>query len=56
MPFKSEAQMKWMFANKPKMAEEWASDTPSNTKLPRRVAKKNKKNKKTKQLKVGHHQ
>ena len=27
MPFKSKAQMKWMFANKPQMAKEWASET-----------------------------
>lgn len=27
MPFKSQAQMKWMYANKPKMAKEWAKET-----------------------------
>ena len=36
MPFKSKAQAKWMFANKPKMAKEWASKTPSFKKLPNR--------------------
>tara|TARA_B100000780_G_C20931125_1_gene371170 strand:+ start:172 stop:303 length:132 start_codon:yes stop_codon:yes gene_type:complete len=25
MPFKSEAQRKWMYANKPKIAKEWDS-------------------------------
>ena len=27
MPFKSKAQARWMFANKPKMAKEWADKT-----------------------------
>ena len=40
MPFKSEAQKKWMFANKPKMAKEWANVTPKGKKLPKRVTKK----------------
>ena len=34
MPFTSKAQDKWMFANKPKMAKEWASKTPSIKSLP----------------------
>lgn len=42
MPFKSEAQMKYMFANHPKMAKEWASKTKNIKKLP----KKSKKGKK----------
>ena len=33
-PFKSKAQAKWMFANKPKMAKEWASKTKSIKSLP----------------------
>lgn len=41
MPFKSKAQAKWMFANKPKMAKEWASETPSIKSLPKK--KKSKK-------------
>lgn len=35
MPFTSKAQAKWMFANKPKMAKEWASKTPSIKSLPK---------------------
>lgn len=34
MPFKSKAQARWMFVNKPKMAKEWASKTPSMKSLP----------------------
>ena len=39
MPFKSKSQEKWMFANKPKMAKEWASKTPSIKSLPNKVSK-----------------
>ena len=28
MPFKSKAQRKWMYANKPKMASKWQKETP----------------------------
>jgi hypothetical protein len=34
MPFKSKAQAKYMFANKPKIAKEFASKTPSIKALP----------------------
>lgn len=34
MPFSSKKQAKWMFANKPAMATEWASKTPSIKSLP----------------------
>ena len=34
MPFKSKSQQKWMFANKPQMAKEWASKTPNINALP----------------------
>lgn len=37
MPFKSQAQKKWMYANKPGMAKEWASKTPDMKELPKRV-------------------
>lgn len=37
MPFKSQFQSRWMFANKPKMAKEWASATPSIKALPQKV-------------------
>lgn len=38
MPFKSEAQRKWMWANDPKMAQRWADHTPKGTKLPEYVS------------------
>jgi hypothetical protein len=40
MPFKSQAQRKWMFANKPEMAEKWAKETPTGKKLPKKVKAK----------------
>lgn len=40
MPFKSQAQRKWMHANDPKMAEKWEEHTPKSKKLPVRVTKK----------------
>lgn len=39
MPFKSEAQRKWMHANKPEMAKEFEAATPKGKKLPKRVSK-----------------
>lgn len=39
MPFKSKAQMRWMFANHPEMAKRWADHTPSTKKLPNKVEK-----------------
>ena len=41
MPFKSESQRKWMYANKPKMAKRWQTETPkkklpTKTKTPKR--------------------
>lgn len=39
MPFKSQAQRKWMHANDPKMAEKWEKETPKG-KLPKKVKKK----------------
>jgi len=41
MPFQSKKQMRWMFANKPEMAREWAGHTPDAKKLPEQVAKIN---------------
>lgn len=38
MPFKSEAQRRWMYANKPKMAKKWEKHTPKNKKLPKKVS------------------
>lgn len=40
MPFKSRAQQKWMYKNKPAMAKEWQAATPKGKKLPARVKKK----------------
>jgi len=40
MPFKSQAQRKWMFANEPVMAKRWAAVTPKNKKLPNKVKSK----------------
>ncbi|MGC2661752.1 MAG: hypothetical protein WA324_27660 [Bryobacteraceae bacterium] len=48
MPLKSKAQQKWMFANKPEMAKEWAAETPDIKKLPNKVKKKKSKSKKGK--------
>ena len=40
MPFKSLAQQKWMYANKPELAKQFESETPSGVKLPNRVGAK----------------
>ena len=40
MPFKSQAQRKWMYANDPKMASEWEEKTPKGKRLPNKVKKK----------------
>lgn len=45
MPFKSKAQLRWMFATHPQMAKQWAADTPKGTKLPNRVKKTKKRGK-----------
>jgi len=37
MPFKSESQRKWMWANKPEMAKHWQSVTPKGKHLPEHV-------------------
>ena len=39
MPFKSQAQRRWMYANKPEMAKEWEDETPSG-RLPSRIHSK----------------
>ena len=44
MPFKSEAQKNWMFANKPKIAKEWEKHTSKKKKFPQK-SKFNKKSK-----------
>lgn len=42
MPFKSEAQRRYMYSQKPKMAKRWEKETPRNAELPERVRKKKK--------------
>lgn len=39
MPFRSKAQARWMFANKPKMAKHWAKETKSIKALPKKRKK-----------------
>jgi hypothetical protein len=39
MPFTSEAQRKWMWVNKPKMAKKWEKHTPKDAVLPEHVKK-----------------
>ena len=38
MPFKSQKQRAWMYANKPEMAKEWERHT-AKKKLPKKVKK-----------------
>jgi len=40
MPFKSQAQRRFLFARHPKIAEEFASKTSSISELPEKVKKK----------------
>jgi hypothetical protein len=40
MPFRSQAQRKFMFARHPKIAKRWAKHTPKNAKLPARVRRR----------------
>lgn len=53
MPFKSKKQARWMFANKPSMAKEWAEKTPSIKKLPESLSKIDSFMKKDKKKKTG---
>jgi len=39
MPFKSEAQRRWMWKNDPEMASKWENETPPG-KLPKRLHRK----------------
>lgn len=45
MPFKSDAQRKFLFAKHPGVAKEFAAHTPKGAKLPEHVAGKSKKGK-----------
>ncbi len=40
MPFRSEKQRSWMYANNPEMAARWEKETPRGKKLPKKVKKK----------------
>ncbi len=42
MPFKSKAQERFLFAKKPKIAKEFAKETPDIKALPQHVKKKKK--------------
>jgi hypothetical protein len=42
MPFLSDSQRKWMFANHPKMAKEWAKHTPDIKALPEHAEREKK--------------
>lgn len=42
MPFKSEAQRRYLYANEPEVAREFQAHTPKGAKLPRHVGKKKK--------------
>jgi hypothetical protein len=46
MPFKSDAQRRYLFAKEPAVAAEFASKTPKGADLPEKVGKKAKKRKK----------
>ena len=46
MPMRSKAQNRWMWANHPAMAKEWAEHTPDFSKLPEKVRPKKKPAKK----------
>ena len=37
MPFKSEAQRRWMHKNLPKIAKRWEKEYPSKERLPTKV-------------------
>jgi hypothetical protein len=42
MPFKSQQQRKWMYANDPQMARQWQEHTPEDKKLPVKLNKSQK--------------
>lgn len=43
MPFKSEAQRRFMYAKHPDMAARWEEETPTGKRLPRKLSEKSKK-------------
>ena len=40
MPFESQAQRRWMYANEPEIAKKWSEHTPKGKKLPEYVKQK----------------
>ena len=40
MPFKSQAQKKFLFAKEPEVAKQWAKETPKGAKLPEKLKSK----------------
>jgi len=46
MPFKSKAQQRWMYANKPDMAKKWSDHTSDHKSLPEKSKKKKKEQEK----------
>jgi len=42
MPFRSEAQRKFMYATNPRLAKEFSAVTPKGKKLPKKVKRKKK--------------
>ena len=53
MPFKSEAQRGYLWANEPEVAREFESMTPKGKKLPKKVKKKKKAMKKSAAYELG---
>ena len=51
MPFKSRAQEKWMWANKPDMAKRWDEHTPDSASLPEHVRRSAKKKRALRRMK-----
>jgi len=43
MPFKSQDQRKFLYANEPEVAKKFAAHTPKGKKLPKKVKSKKKK-------------
>ena len=43
MPFKSEAQRRYLYANEPEVAKEFQAHTPKGATLPRKVVGKKKR-------------
>lgn len=40
MPFSSQRQRRWMYANEPEMARRWEKKTPKGKPLPKKARKK----------------